>query len=68
MYKDCELIAEWVKSIINHLYWHAALAPDGDGKQMVIRWKSLLNHLCNEHDEHNEHDTTTFPLYEPFMQ
>ena len=50
-YKDCELIADWVKSIINHLYWCAASAPDGDGEQMVTRWKSLPNHLCNEHDE-----------------
>ena len=45
------MIAEWVKSIINHLYWCAASAPDGDGEQMVVRWKSLANHICDQHDD-----------------
>ena len=50
-YKDCELIAEWVKTIINYLYWCAASVPDGDGKQMVTRCKSLPNRLSNKHDK-----------------
>jgi len=58
-YKDCEIVGEWTKSIINHLYWCAASAPDGDGKQMVVRWRSLGNHLCNEH-----HDCYHLPLGE----
>ena len=37
-YKDCELIAEWIKSIINHLYWCAASA-NGDNEQIIVRWK-----------------------------
>ena len=49
-YKDCELINEWVKSITNHMYWCTASAPDGDGEQMAIRWKSLMDHLCDNHE------------------
>jgi len=55
-YKDCDIIARWIKSIINHLYWCAASAPDGDGEQMVVRWQSLVNHLCNEHDDCHHYD------------
>lgn len=50
-YKDCELVGEWTKSITNHLYWCAASSPDGDGDQMVVRWKSLMEHLCDQHDQ-----------------
>ena len=49
-YKDCELIAEWMKSIINHLYWCAASA-NGDHEQIIIRWKSLISHLANDHSD-----------------
>lgn len=50
-YKDCDIVGDWIKSITNHLYWCAASAPDGDGQQMVDRWKSIMNHLCDQHDE-----------------
>ena len=43
-YKDCDIVGAWIKSITNHMYWCAASAPDGDGIQMVTRWKSLMNH------------------------
>ena len=49
-YKDCELIAERMKSIINHLYWCAASA-NGDHEQIIIRWKSLISHLANDHSD-----------------
>ena len=32
---ECAIIAEWIKSITNHLYWCAASAPDGNGDDMV---------------------------------
>ena len=40
-YKDCEVVGEWI---------------DGDGKEMAIRWKSLLDHLCDQHENcyHNQ--------------
>jgi len=31
------------------MYWCAASSPDGDGDEMVKRWKSLMDHLCNDH-------------------
>ena len=49
-YKDCELVGDWVKSITNHLYWCAASAPEGNGDEMAVRWKSLMEHLCDQHD------------------
>ena len=49
--KQCDLIADWIKSITNHLYWCAASASDGDGEDIVKQWKSLMNHVCNTHDD-----------------
>jgi len=46
-YKDCSVIGEWTKSITNHMYWCAASSPDGD--EMMKRWQSLMDHLCNDH-------------------
>ena len=55
--KVCDIIGEWIKSITNHLYWSAATASNGD--DIVKRWKSLVDHLCNEHDDcyHDPLDT-----------
>ena len=49
-YKDCEVVGEWIKSITNHMYWCAVKTPGGDGKEMAIRWKSLMEHLCDQHE------------------
>ena len=49
-YKDCGLINEWTKSITNHMYWCAALAPDGNGEEIATRWKSLMDHICESHE------------------
>ncbi|XP_065907620.1 uncharacterized protein [Dysidea avara] len=46
-YTDCMVVGEWTKSITNHMYWCTASSPDGDEK--VKRWKSLMDHLCNDH-------------------
>ena len=35
--KDYELVGEWTKSIVNHVYWSAVSMPNGDGD--VIREK-----------------------------
>ena len=48
--KDCSIIGDWIKSITNHLYWCAASAPD-DSNDIVKRWKSLMDHICDIHDE-----------------
>jgi len=48
-YKDCELINDWVKSITNHMYWCAASSQGGE--EMVTCWRSLINHLCDQHED-----------------
>ena len=50
-YKDCEIVGVWIKSITNYMYWCAASASDGDGQLMVNRWKSLMSHLIDQHDD-----------------
>ena len=68
-------MGEWTKSIINHLYWCAAsvtnddYAPDDasddddddddNGDKILQHWKSLMDHLCNIHDNcyHDELST-----------
>ena len=63
---ECGIVGEWTKSIINHLYWCAASVSDNDddvgddvsdddsdndnGNRVVKCWESLMDHLCNVHD------------------
>ena len=28
--KDCVIVREWTKSMINHIYWSAVSTPNGD--------------------------------------
>ena len=45
--EDCGLIGEWMKSIINHLYWSAVSTQSGDGELIKAKWLSLDNHIHN---------------------
>ena len=47
--KECELVGKWKKSVINHLYWSAVSAPNGDGEMILTKWISLDNHIHNKH-------------------
>ena len=29
--KDCQLVGEWERSLVNHLYWCVVSTADGDG-------------------------------------
>ncbi|XP_037529185.1 uncharacterized protein LOC119406518 [Rhipicephalus sanguineus] len=49
--KGCTIIGKWIKSIVNHLYFVAA-AGNGDGDLIVSMWRSMLNHICNQHVGH----------------
>lgn len=49
-----EIVALWRKSIVNHLHWVAASTPDGDADTMVAKWLSLLNHVINRHERHDD--------------
>lgn len=53
--KGCEIIAEWMKSIINHLYWCAISTQSGDGNIIRAKWVSVANHMHNIHYHDNEH-------------
>lgn len=52
--KDCELVGEWKKSIINHLYWSAVSTPNGNGELIKAKWTSLDNHIHNKHKGHGK--------------
>ena len=50
--KDCEIIGQWQKSIVNHLYWCVASTPNGNGDIIKAKWLSLENHIHNVHIGH----------------
>ena len=52
--KDCEIVREWQRSIINHLYWCVASTPSGNGELVKAKWLSVDNHIHNVHDNHGE--------------
>ncbi|PFX25392.1 Angiopoietin-related protein 3 [Stylophora pistillata] len=52
--KDCENAGLWRKSIINHLYWMAATAPEGDEDMLEAMRKSVINHIQDIRDGHSE--------------
>lgn len=52
--KDCELVGEWTKSILNHLYWSAVSTPDGNVEEIMEKWTSVNNHIHNIHRGHGE--------------
>lgn len=39
---------------MNHLYWIAAAAPEGDGDMLEAMWKSVTNHIQDIHDGHSD--------------
>lgn len=52
--KDCELVGEWKRSLVNHLYWSAVSTPNGDGEMIQAKWLSLDNHIHNKHRGHGK--------------
>ena len=52
--KDCELVGQRTKSLLNHLYWCAASTPNGNGDEIKAKWISLNNHIHNSHHGHGE--------------
>lgn len=52
--KDCEIVGEWKKSLVNHLYWSAVSTPDGNGDLMKAKWMSVDNHIHNIHKGHSK--------------
>ena len=56
--KDHSIIHEWIKSITNYLYWCTPSAPEGDGNDIVKRWKSIMDHICDDHGTCHHKDVT----------
>ena len=56
--KDCELVGQWQRIIINHMYWCVASTPDGSGELVKAKWLSLEHHIHNIHTRHS----TLFPM------
>ena len=52
--KDCELVHEWIRSIVNHLYWSVSSCADGNSEEMEAKWTSLDNHVHNVHTHHSK--------------
>ena len=55
--KDCGIVSEWRRSLVNHLYW-CACSSEGDGEIMSAKWESVANHIQNMH---KHHDNPLFP-------
>lgn len=50
--KGFELVAQWQRSIINHLYWSVSSSA-GNGVLVKAKWLSICNHLQNNHQNHD---------------
>ena len=52
--KDCDTAGLWRRSIVNHLYWVAATAPEGNEDMLEEMWKSVTNHIQDIHIGHGD--------------
>lgn len=53
--KECEDLRDWIKSLVNHLYWVPSSAQeDEDNELKWEKWTSITNHIQNIHDGHGE--------------
>ncbi|XP_062600016.1 uncharacterized protein LOC134261608 isoform X2 [Saccostrea cucullata] len=52
--KDCERLMEWIKSIVNHLYWVPTSTPEGSNELRWEKWVSVFNHIQNIHEGHGD--------------
>ena len=52
--RDCQLVGEWMKSVINHLYWSAVSTPSGNGDVIKVKWMLVDNHIHIIHCGHGD--------------
>ena len=50
--KGHEIIKAWIKGIRNHLYWSTMSTEMGFGEMIVAKWKSIMRHVANKHEDH----------------
>lgn len=53
--RDCSIIADWLPSIKNHVYWCAASSNQEDKDIIEAKYRSIGNHVINLHTHSNEH-------------
>jgi len=41
------VVGEWIKSIAKLWHWYA---ENGNGKEMNVWWKSLMEHQCDQQE------------------
>lgn len=47
--KDCGDLANWIPSIVNHLWWSATTC-EGNPEILKEKWTSTIHHVVNRHD------------------
>ena len=57
--RQCEKLAKWSKSIINH-FWRCCRTCEGNQKLLKEKWVSLLFHIRNRHTWETEKNFTLF--------
>ena len=50
--KDCQLVGQWERRLVNHLYWYVVSTTDGDGDVIKAKWLSVDIH--NVHSDHSQ--------------
>eukprot|EP00112_Aurelia_sp_Birch-Aquarium-sp1_P022936 Seg664.9 transcript_id=Seg664.9/GoldUCD/mRNA.D3Y31 product="hypothetical protein" protein_id=Seg664.9/GoldUCD/D3Y31 len=48
--KGFEVLSEWIQPCIKHLHWSTTTTPRGDGNVILAKFKSLLGHIVNKHE------------------
>ena len=47
---NCEEINPWIRGCENHLTWSATSTSSGDGKVILAKFLSFLDHILDKHD------------------
>lgn len=50
--KGCEVIAEWITAVKNHIYWCSTSTKTGFQNLILAKWKSFMQHVANKHKNH----------------
>ncbi|XP_028405222.1 uncharacterized protein LOC114527724 [Dendronephthya gigantea] len=53
--KGCEKIKDWTKGVCNHIYWCSTDTAESFKSLILAKWKSLMQHIANKHEDHPDH-------------
>ena len=48
--KDCEIVAEWIQSCLNHLHWSVTSTHEGNYDVIAAKFSVFLGHIINKHN------------------